>query len=85
MFFGQVINFSSGKVGHGQNEFTNRVGFSVAMPSANLSIYINNTQETDSGHYMCHVIVPGKEGLTGEMRLNVKGNTVCGAERTFRG
>ncbi|XP_013867871.1 endothelial cell-selective adhesion molecule [Austrofundulus limnaeus] len=68
----QVINFSSGKVGHGQNEFTKRVGFSVAMPSANLSIYINDTQETDSGHYMCHVIVPGEQGLTGEMRLNVK-------------
>ncbi|MEQ2217963.1 hypothetical protein XENOCAPTIV_027049 [Xenoophorus captivus] len=68
----QVINFSSGKVGHGQNEFTNRVGFSVAMPSANLSIYINNTQETDSGLYFCHVIVPGGHGISGELRLNVK-------------
>ncbi|KAF7218629.1 endothelial cell-selective adhesion molecule-like [Nothobranchius furzeri] len=68
----QVINFSSGKVGHGQNEFTKRVGFSVTMPSANLSIYINDTQETDSGQYLCHVIVPGGPGLTGEMRLNVK-------------
>ncbi|KAM9734071.1 endothelial cell-selective adhesion molecule isoform 4-T4 [Menidia menidia] len=68
----QVINFSSGKVGHGQNEFTKRVGFSVAMPSANLSIYINNTQETDSGLYFCHVIVPGGHGISGEMRLNVK-------------
>ncbi|XP_037836461.1 endothelial cell-selective adhesion molecule [Kryptolebias marmoratus] len=73
----QVINFSSGKVGHGQNEFTSRVGFSVAMPSANLSIYINDTQESDSGHYMCHVIVPGEQGLTGEMRLNVKGARVA--------
>ncbi|XP_038159292.1 endothelial cell-selective adhesion molecule isoform X2 [Cyprinodon tularosa] len=68
----QVINFSSGKVGHGQNEFTNRVGFSVTMPSANLSIYINNTQETDSGLYFCHVIVPGGHGISGELRLNVK-------------
>ncbi|KAM9317606.1 endothelial cell-selective adhesion molecule [Pholidichthys leucotaenia] len=68
----QVINFSSGEVGHGQNEFTKRVGFSVAMPSANLSIYINNTQESDSGRYMCIVIVPGGLGISGEMRLNVK-------------
>ncbi|XP_023120890.2 endothelial cell-selective adhesion molecule isoform X2 [Amphiprion ocellaris] len=68
----QVINFSSGVVGHGQNEFTKRVGFSVAMPSANLSIYINNTQESDSGLYFCNVIIPGAPGLSGEMRLNVK-------------
>ncbi|XP_027900474.1 endothelial cell-selective adhesion molecule [Xiphophorus couchianus] len=68
----QVINFSSGKVGHGQNEFTKRVGFSVTMPSANLSIYINNTQESDSGLYFCHVIVPGGRGISGELRLNVK-------------
>ncbi|KAM4627235.1 endothelial cell-selective adhesion molecule [Polymixia lowei] len=68
----QVINFSSGEVGHGQNEFTKRVGFSVTMPSANLSIYINNTQESDSGHYMCLVIIPGGAGISGEMHLNVK-------------
>lgn len=75
MFFAvQVINFSSGEVGHGQNEFTKRVGFSVAMPSANLSIYINNTQESDSGRYVCNVIIPGAVGISGEMRLNVKGN-----------
>uniref|UniRef100_A0A3Q3MZQ1 Endothelial cell adhesion molecule b n=1 Tax=Mastacembelus armatus TaxID=205130 RepID=A0A3Q3MZQ1_9TELE len=73
MFFPmQVINFSSGEVGHGQNEFTKRVGFSVAMPSTNLSIYINNTQESDSGRYVCNVIVPGGAGISGEMRLNVK-------------
>ncbi|XP_029026818.1 endothelial cell-selective adhesion molecule isoform X2 [Betta splendens] len=68
----QVINFSSGEVGHGQNEFTKRAGFSVAMPSANLSIYINNTQESDSGRYVCNVIIPGAVGISGEMRLNVK-------------
>ncbi|XP_005937946.1 endothelial cell-selective adhesion molecule isoform X1 [Haplochromis burtoni] len=68
----QVINFSSGEVGHGQNEFTKRVGFSVAMPSANLSIYINNTQESDSGRYTCIVIIPGAPGISGEMSLNVK-------------
>ncbi|XP_078478869.1 endothelial cell-selective adhesion molecule-like, partial [Lampetra planeri] len=68
----QVINFSSGEVGHGQNEFTKRVGFSVAMPSANLSIYINNTQESDSGRYVCNVIIPGGTGISGQMHLNVQ-------------
>ncbi|XP_040038908.1 endothelial cell-selective adhesion molecule isoform X3 [Gasterosteus aculeatus] len=68
----QVINFSAGEVGHGQNEFTKRVGFSAAMPSANLSIYINNTQESDSGQYMCSVIIPGSSGIFGQMHLNVK-------------
>ncbi|XP_071351879.1 endothelial cell-selective adhesion molecule [Trachinotus anak] len=68
----QVINFSSGEVGHGQHDYTKRVGFSVAMPSANLSIYINNTQESDSGRYICNVIIPGETGLTGEVHLNVK-------------
>ncbi|XP_061915889.1 endothelial cell-selective adhesion molecule [Entelurus aequoreus] len=68
----QVINFSSGEVGHGQNEFTKRAGFSAAMPSANLSIFINNTQESDSGRYVCNVIIPGGAGISGQMRLNVK-------------
>ncbi|KAM6931763.1 endothelial cell-selective adhesion molecule [Lycodopsis pacificus] len=68
----QVINFSLGKISRGQNEFTKRVGFSAAMPSANLSIYINNTQESDSGQYLCSVIVPGSEGISGQMHLNVK-------------
>lgn len=80
----QVINFSSGEVGHGQNEFTKRVGFSVAMPSANLSIYINNTQESDSGHYVCNVLIPGAPGIIGEMRLNVKGNGPQ-RQRNFKG
>ncbi|KAM7412932.1 hypothetical protein PAMA_020359 [Pampus argenteus] len=68
----QVINFSLGKVGRGQNEFTRRVGFSVAMPSANISISINNTQESDSGRYVCNVIVDDGTGITGEVHLNVK-------------
>nr|XP_057935783.1 endothelial cell-selective adhesion molecule isoform X3 [Doryrhamphus excisus] len=68
----QVINFSSGEVGHGQNDFTKRAGFSAAMPSANLSIFINNTQESDSGRYVCNVIIPGGAGISGQMRLNVK-------------
>uniref|UniRef100_UPI0037E8AB48 endothelial cell-selective adhesion molecule n=1 Tax=Semicossyphus pulcher TaxID=241346 RepID=UPI0037E8AB48 len=68
----QVINFSSGEVGYSQNDFTKRVGFSVAMPSANISIYINNTQESDTGRYFCSVIVPKGLSISGEMSLNVK-------------
>ncbi|XP_034025006.1 endothelial cell-selective adhesion molecule [Thalassophryne amazonica] len=68
----QVINFSSGEVGHGQNDFTSRVGFSATMPSANLSIYINDTHESDSGRYFCTVIVPKGAGISGEILLNVK-------------
>ncbi|XP_077421440.1 endothelial cell-selective adhesion molecule isoform X2 [Vanacampus margaritifer] len=68
----QVINFSSGEVGHGQNDFNKRAGFSAAMPSANLSIFINNTQESDSGRYVCDVIIPGGTGISGQMRVNVK-------------
>nr|QVG60685.1 ECSAM-like 1 protein [Scophthalmus maximus] len=75
---GQVINFSSGEVGLGQSEFTTRVGFSVAMPSANLSIYINNTQESDSGRYVCSVLIPRHNGLYGEIHLNVKVCTMTG-------
>ncbi|XP_065816133.1 endothelial cell-selective adhesion molecule isoform X2 [Labrus bergylta] len=67
-----VINFSSGEVGYSQNDFTKRVGFSVAMPSANISIYINNTQETDTGRYFCSVIIPKGLSISGEMSLNVK-------------
>ncbi|XP_072320312.1 endothelial cell-selective adhesion molecule isoform X2 [Eucyclogobius newberryi] len=67
-----VINFSSGKVGYGQNVFTKRVSFSAEMPSANLSIYINNTQESDSGRYVCQVVVPGEDFISGQLSLNVK-------------
>ncbi|KAK6295991.1 hypothetical protein J4Q44_G00337040 [Coregonus suidteri] len=68
----QVISYSNGEPGIGSHEFRKRVGFSLSMPSANLSIYINNTQESDSGRYLCNVIIPGAPGLSGEMRLNVK-------------
>ncbi|XP_073342138.1 endothelial cell-selective adhesion molecule, partial [Pagrus major] len=81
-FFGNgtkpVINYSSGQIGYGQNEFTKRVGFSVAMPSANLSIYINNTQESDSGLYVCIVIISGAPAISGDIRLNVKVCTMTG-------
>uniref|UniRef100_A0A8C2FNC3 Endothelial cell adhesion molecule b n=1 Tax=Cyprinus carpio TaxID=7962 RepID=A0A8C2FNC3_CYPCA len=68
----QVISYFSGQIGIGSTDFRRRVGFAMSMPSANLSIYINNTQESDSGRYHCHVIIPGAPGLSGELHLNVK-------------
>ncbi|XP_048017819.1 endothelial cell-selective adhesion molecule isoform X3 [Megalobrama amblycephala] len=68
----QVISYSSGQIGIGSADFRKRVGFAMSMPSANLSIYINNTQESDSGRYICNVIIPGGIGLLGELNLNVK-------------
>jgi len=74
----QVISYSSGQIGIGHPDFRKRVGFSMSMPSANLSIYINNTQESDSGRYACNVVIPGAIGLLGELHLNVKGTlTKC--------
>lgn len=66
-----LITFSGGEVGYSKHVVTKRVGFSSAMPSANISIYINNTQESDSGRYVCQVIVP-QDILIGELSLNVK-------------
>ncbi|KAG9265397.1 endothelial cell-selective adhesion molecule-like isoform X1 [Astyanax mexicanus] len=68
----QIISYTSGQIGMGSPEFRKRVGFAMSMPSTNLSIYINNTQESDSGRYLCNVIIPGAPGLSGELRLNVK-------------
>ncbi|XP_028826388.1 endothelial cell-selective adhesion molecule isoform X2 [Denticeps clupeoides] len=68
----QIISYSSGQIGMGSPEFRKRVGFTLSMPSTNLSIYINNTQESDSGRYLCNVIIPGAPGLSGELSLNVK-------------
>ncbi|KAL2085507.1 hypothetical protein ACEWY4_018827 [Coilia grayii] len=67
-----IISYTSGEIGLGSPEYRRRAGFALPMPSTNLSIYINNTQEADSGRYTCNVIIPGAQGLVGELRLNVK-------------
>ncbi|KAJ7996926.1 hypothetical protein DPEC_G00223580 [Dallia pectoralis] len=67
-----IISYTTDSIGFGSSQFWGRVGFTAVMPSANLSLYINNTQESDSGNYLCQVIIPGVTGLTGELNLNVK-------------
>ncbi|XP_056140431.1 endothelial cell adhesion molecule a [Lampris incognitus] len=67
-----IITYTKDSVSTGAKQFKDRVGFTVAMPSANLSLYINNTKEMDSGRYICQVIVPRGSGLTAELSLNVK-------------
>jgi len=52
------------------------------MPNTNLSLFINNTKASDSGKYMCQVMIPGAIGPTGELMLTVKGEYLlphCGA------
>ncbi|KAJ8398979.1 hypothetical protein AAFF_G00416460 [Aldrovandia affinis] len=67
-----IISNTAGLPSHGSPQFMRRVGFIETMPNFNLSIFINNTKETDSGRYVCQVIIPGGTGLTGELMLNVK-------------
>lgn len=45
---------------------TNRTGFVYPMPYFNISISINNTQETDSGEYMCTVNIVDEDTISGK-------------------
>lgn len=65
----------------GSSQFKGRVGF-TSMPSRDVSLYINNTQEADSGRYICQVIIPNNPGLTGELSLDVKGKRQIQLENT---
>ncbi|KAJ8347584.1 hypothetical protein SKAU_G00261730 [Synaphobranchus kaupii] len=67
-----IISNTAGVPSHGSPQFMKRVGFTEAMPNSNLSIFINNTRESDSGRYLCQVIIPEATALTGELTLNVK-------------
>lgn len=67
-----IISYTKGSVNVGSNsQFQGRVGFTDPNPLTNISLYINNTQETDSGRYLCQVISPSG-GLTAELSLDVK-------------
>lgn len=67
-----VISYTKGSINVGSSQFQGRVGFSANMPSRDVSIYINNTQESDSGNYLCHVIIPDNPGFTAKLTLDVK-------------
>ncbi|XP_019940867.2 endothelial cell adhesion molecule a [Paralichthys olivaceus] len=66
-----IISYTKGSMIFGSSQFKGRVGFFSDMPSRDVSLYINNTQESDSGRYLCQVILPN-EGLTRELSLDVK-------------
>ncbi|KAI4881412.1 hypothetical protein NFI96_027130 [Prochilodus magdalenae] len=64
-----VISYTNAHVVQGPT-FTDRVGFVRQMPNNNLSIYINNTLESDSGKYMCQVVQDGSSTM--QLTLNVR-------------
>ncbi|XP_062261652.1 endothelial cell adhesion molecule a isoform X2 [Platichthys flesus] len=66
-----IISYTKDSTIVGSSQFRGRVGFSSTMPSRDVSLYINNTQESDSGRYLCQVIT-SNDGLTKEVSLDVK-------------
>lgn len=71
----QIISYTKGSMSVSSNQFKGRVGFVSSMPSSDVSLYINNTQESDSGRYFCQIIIPDNQDLTAELNLDVKGIT----------
>ncbi|XP_036301761.1 immunoglobulin superfamily member 11 isoform X1 [Pipistrellus kuhlii] len=51
----QVILYQGGQMFDGSPQFHGRVGFAGTMPATNVSIFINNTQLSDTGTYQCLV------------------------------
>ncbi|XP_061596228.1 endothelial cell adhesion molecule a [Cololabis saira] len=65
-----IISYTKESTSVGE-QFQGRVGFLNTMPSRDVSLYINNTQEHDSGLYLCQVL--STEGAPiGELRLDVQ-------------
>uniref|UniRef100_A0A3Q1FB02 Endothelial cell adhesion molecule a n=1 Tax=Acanthochromis polyacanthus TaxID=80966 RepID=A0A3Q1FB02_9TELE len=67
-----IISYTKGSMSVVSSQFKGRVGFANNMPSSNVSLYINNTLESDSGRYLCQVIIPEKDGLSGDLSVDVK-------------
>ncbi|MEQ2158764.1 hypothetical protein GOODEAATRI_015758 [Goodea atripinnis] len=68
----QVISYTKGSINEGSAQFRGRVGFLANMPSSDVSLYINNTQESDSGRYVCQVLIPDVFMEPVEVMLDVK-------------
>lgn len=66
----QIISYTNNKVNVFDGQFKDRVGFLSKMPSSDVSFYINNTRESDSGSYILQNI---NDGITGTVTLDVKG------------
>uniref|UniRef100_UPI0037E8239E endothelial cell adhesion molecule a n=1 Tax=Semicossyphus pulcher TaxID=241346 RepID=UPI0037E8239E len=67
-----IISYTKDSISVGSSQFRGRVGFIASMPSRDISLYINGTQESDSGRYLCQVIIPDNSGLTADLTLDVK-------------
>lgn len=71
----QVIIYQGGQVFSLANHMNGRVGFVSTMPSTSASIFINNTQLSDTGTYQCLVNnLPDRGGRN----IGVIGLTVLG-------
>ncbi|XP_069470636.1 endothelial cell-selective adhesion molecule [Ambystoma mexicanum] len=51
----QILKYMNGIPQPDESPFKNRIGFLYNRPEKNISIYINNSQEADSGQYTCNV------------------------------
>lgn len=76
----QIISYTKGTITLGSPQFNGRVGFMKSMPSNDVSLYINNTKESDSGSYACQILLPGISGLTSELKLDVNGKKLIQPE-----
>lgn len=69
----QIISYTKGSMTVSSQQFKGRVGFISNMPSYDVSLYINNTQESDSGTYLSQIVIPNHSDLSAEISLDVKG------------
>lgn len=74
-FLFQVILYQGGQIFGGAPQFYGRVGFAVTMPTTSASIFINNTQLSDTGTYQCLVNNLPDRGVR---NIGVIGLTVLG-------
>ncbi|KAM9455337.1 endothelial cell adhesion molecule a [Clarias gariepinus] len=51
--------------------YVGRVGFVYKMPNNNMSIYLNNVVESDSGRYVCQLVLPNISVPPKELTLDV--------------
>uniref|UniRef100_A0A8C0H444 Endothelial cell adhesion molecule n=1 Tax=Chelonoidis abingdonii TaxID=106734 RepID=A0A8C0H444_CHEAB len=62
----QILTYMDGTVKVQETYLKNRTGFVYPMPFFNISIAINNTQEMDSGEYMCTVNILDEDTINGK-------------------